>query len=151
MLLSLLSVTSLLSTAYLVHRQPPAVTGIPPLDAWARPPTPHPTRVPSQLSLAEDEAFAARNAGRRQRRSSFSYEERNSPLELYLPYLNLGLGAVLVMMGWVTGQKGGYAGWAGISYLPLLIYAAVLISKVVMASVDPEKELSALKYEYRGA
>lgn len=35
--------------------------------------------------------------------------------------------------------------------LPTLIYAAVLIAKVVMAGVDPERELNELRYEFKGA
>ena len=33
-------------------------------------------------------------------------------------------------------------------YLPLVVYAIILVSKMVMGSVDPEKELSSLKYVY---
>lgn len=70
---------------------------------------------------------------------------------MYLPYLNLGLGVVLALMGWVIGRMGEKAAWTGMGYLPLLVYVVILISKMVMGSVDPEKELTALRYDYKGA
>ncbi|PCD44927.1 hypothetical protein AU210_000376 [Fusarium oxysporum f. sp. radicis-cucumerinum] len=125
-LLALLSLTSLFSTAYLLHHQPPASSGIPFLDSWAKPKTPRPTRPPS-LST------------------------RESPLETYLPYLNLGLGLVLILMAWAIGRTKSEAVWPGMGYLPLVVYGIILVSKMVMGSVDPEKELSSLKYDYKGA
>ncbi|KAH7133318.1 hypothetical protein B0J13DRAFT_610405 [Dactylonectria estremocensis] len=155
-LLALLSLTSLLSTAYLLHHLPPAASGIAVLDAWARVKTPRPTRAPSQVHDDDDDdddegvAYAPRGR-RRKRRTSFSFVERSSPLQIYLPYLNLGLGVMLVLMSWVVGRAGNTAVWTGMGYLPLLVYLVVLVSKVVMSSVDPEKELTALKYDFKGA
>lgn len=165
-LLALLSLTSLFSTAYLLHHQPPTSSGIPFLDDWARPKTPRPTRPPS-LSTRESsgvfdddddnedeeedyEPYVPRGRPR-QRRSSFSYVERRSPLETYLPYLNLGLGVILILMAWATGRVKSEAVWPGMGYLPLVVYGIILVSKMVMGSVDPEKELSSLKYDYKGA
>lgn len=156
-LLSLLSLTSLLSTAYLLHHQTPHESGIAFLDRWAKPKTPRPTRPPSEGSFSDDDdetevatAYAPRSQPRA-RRSSFSFEPRKSPLEMYLPYLNLGLGVVLILMAWAVGRVDGKAVWTGMGYLPLLIYGVVLTAKMVMGSVDPEKELTALRYEYKGA
>ncbi|KAK7423916.1 hypothetical protein QQX98_000788 [Neonectria punicea] len=152
-LLALLSLTSLLSTAYLLHDQPPTTSGIAFLDAWARPKTPRPTRPPSVVDDDNDDdsvSYVPR-VRQRARRSSFSYVDRGSPLQIYLPYLNLGLGVMLVLMSWVVGRAGNKAVWTGMGYLPLGVYSVVLIAKVVMSSVDPEKELTALKYEYKGA
>lgn len=58
---------------------------------------------------------------------------------------------MLVLMSWVVGRAENTAVWTGMGYLPLFVYLVVLLSKVVMSSVDPEKELTALKYEYKGA
>ncbi|KAF4977707.1 hypothetical protein FZEAL_5801 [Fusarium zealandicum] len=162
-LLALLSITSLSSTAYLLHHQPPATSGIPFLDNWARPKTPRPTRPPS-LSTQDssgavddeddddvDEIEYIPRGRPRQRRSSFSYIERRSPLEMYLPYLNLGLGIILILMTWAVGRARSEAVWPGMGYLPLVVYVVVLLAKTVMGSVDPEKELTALKYDYKGA
>jgi hypothetical protein len=163
-LLALLSLTSLFSTAYLLHHQPPTSSGIPFLDDWARPKTPQPTRPPS-LSTRESsgvfgddddedeedyEPYVPRGRPR-QRRSSFSYVERRSPLEIYLPYLNLGLGVILILMAWAIGRVKSEAVWPGMGCLPLVVYGIILVSKMVMGSVDPEKELSSLKYDYKGA
>ncbi|KAF5672434.1 hypothetical protein FHETE_3737 [Fusarium heterosporum] len=164
-LFALLSLTSLFSTAYLLHHQPPNSSGIPFLDNWARPKTPRPTR-PSSLSTressgvfddddddedeVEDVPYVPRGRPR-QRRTSFSYIERRSPLEIYLPYLNFGLGIILILMAWAIGRVKGEAVWPGMGYLPLVVYGIVLVSKMVMGSVDPEKELSSLKYDYKGA
>ncbi|KND94164.1 hypothetical protein TOPH_00862 [Tolypocladium ophioglossoides CBS 100239] len=142
-LLALLALTSLLATAYLLRHLPPTLTGIAPLDAWSR---------------RDDVAAARRNAGvwlrqrqRRHRQGAPALDDGRSPLDLYLPYLNVGLAAVLVLLGTATDRATGSFGWVGIGNLPAIVYAVVLASKVVMGSVDPEKELSALKYQYRGA
>ncbi|KAM5343062.1 hypothetical protein ACJ41O_014028 [Fusarium nematophilum] len=167
-LLALLSLTSLCSTAYLLHHQAPATSGITFIDKWARPKTPRPTRPPSLSTRGASSGLAGDNdddyddevdydtvyvpRGRqRRRRSSFSYVERRSPLEMYLPYLNLGLGVILILMAWVVGKTRSEAVWPGMGYLPLVVYGVVLLAKMVMGSVDPEKELSALKYDYKGA
>jgi hypothetical protein len=138
-LLALLSLTSLFSTAYLLHHQPPTSSGIPFLDNWARPKTPRPTRPPS-LSTRDSsgvfdddddegeeedyEPYVPRGRPR-QRRSSFSYVERRSPLEIYLPYLNLGLGVILILMAWAIGRVKSEAVWPGMGYLPLVVYGII--------------------------
>lgn len=131
-LLALLAITSLSATAFLLHRLPPHVTGFAFLDAWTQgrggPPGRHaraalPARPPTHAS----------------------------PLEAHLPYLNAALAAVLVLMGMLTGRATGSFGWVGVGNLPAIVYSVVLAAKLVMASVDPERELSALKYDYKGA
>ncbi|GAB0136389.1 hypothetical protein EsDP_00004690 [Epichloe bromicola] len=128
------SLTSLLSTAYLLHSLPPGVTGIAPLDARTG------------------------ASGRRPQRG-FPNRHRDrdkSPLETYLPYLNAGLVLILALTGLATGRgapgsgSGSFA-WIATGNLPGVVYAIVLLAKVVMGGVDPERELSALKYGYRGA
>ncbi|KAH6885788.1 hypothetical protein B0T10DRAFT_84610 [Thelonectria olida] len=152
-LLALLSLTSLASTAYLLHHQSPTESGIAWLDAWARVETPKPTRASSLAADDDDEGdyVIPRARHRRERRSSFSFVERKSPLEIYLPYLNLGLGIMLILMTWAVGHSGKAVIWTGMGFLPLVVYGVVLLSKIVMSGVDPEKELSALKYDFKGA
>lgn len=157
---SLLSLTSLGSTAYLLHTQPPGTTGIPFLDAWSRPRTP---RVSPSSSLSSSTSSVSGASSqyqpiqtpvqRRPRRSSFSFvENHKSPLELYLPYLNLGLCAMLVLAGFLMKSNERQTfGHVGLGNLPAIVYVVILIAKVVMGSVDPEKELGALKYDYKGA
>lgn len=161
-LIGVLGLSSLFSTVYLLSTLPPIDTGIPVLDKWAR------SRPGS--SSAEDEGSSAVAPGssstrdgftrrasdgsrRRQRTSSFSFTEQKSPLELYLPYLNLGLCGVLVLYGLLVrgGSEGHRFGWLGLGNIPAIVYSVVIISKMVMASVDPERELGGLRYEYKGA
>ncbi|EFQ33419.1 hypothetical protein CGRA01v4_00859 [Colletotrichum graminicola] len=162
-LTSLLSITSLLSTAFLLHTQPPDVTGIALLDAWSHPKTPRGSPSSSLASSTSSISGASssssssyqpvRTPGRtRRRRSSFSLvKDQKSPLETYLPYLNLGLCAVLVLTGFVTRSGERHAlGQVGLGNLPAIVYVVTLIAKVVMGSVDPEKELAALKYDLKG-
>lgn len=100
-----------------------------------------------------------------------TYDMSRSPLERYLPLLNIGLCAILVLSGVYATTRGGTGdssddnktggsssnhhsaqfGWLGLGNLPAIVYAVVLLAKVLMASVDPESDLGALKYGYKGA
>ncbi|KAJ1338004.1 hypothetical protein MN608_00862 [Microdochium nivale] len=102
--------------------------------------------------------IAARRKRRRSSASSFAvwFPSQKTPLELYLPYLNAGLSIALVLMSAArsfSSSKGSSLSWGdfGLGNLPAIVYAVVLLAKVVMGSVDPEKELSALRYQYMGA
>lgn len=102
---------------------------------------------------------------RRRRASSFSVAPQKSPLERHLPLLNVGLCAVLVLYGLLVQRRGGgtsehydhnedhrqHFGWLGLGNLPAIVYAVVIVAKLLMANVDPERELTALKYDYKGA
>ncbi|KAI1460765.1 hypothetical protein F4805DRAFT_415323 [Annulohypoxylon moriforme] len=145
---ALLSLTSLASTAWTLWIQRPGVTGIRALDAWAG-----------------GNADASVSANRLRKRNDddgrsdiasspfWAEEHRDSPLARYLPYLNISLCAVLVLAGMLSksGASQGYWGHVGLNNLPAIVYGVVLIAKMVMGSVDPERELSALRYEYKGA
>lgn len=75
-----------------------------------------------------------------------------SPLEVWLPWLNLGLATVIMILGAVSGSAArGPLGWIGLGNFPGLIFGVVVLAKMVMGSVDPEAELSGLRYEYKGA
>jgi hypothetical protein len=125
--LSLLSISSLLSTAYLLYILPPGRTFIPLLDNLNAPAARSPSR-----SVHE-----ARDDG------------GQGPIERYLPSLNLVLSAVLGVLGLVS--RGKELAWWGFGWLPAAVYAVVLLAKVVMGSVDPEAELGSLRYEFKGA
>ncbi|OAA41334.1 hypothetical protein NOR_05412 [Metarhizium rileyi] len=130
--MAVLALTSLLSTAYILYTLPPAETGIAPLDAWVR----------------SDNIPAAREAIRRLKRG---VAPDKSPLELYLPYLNCVLVGVLMLMGLVVGRGNDGFSWAAMGNLPAVVYAVVLLTKVIMGGVDPERELLGLKYGFKGA
>ena len=123
-MLALLSITSLLSTAFLLHRLSHTDTGIALLD---------------------------RSKRDKNRQQQLGLDVGSSPLDKYLPYLNLALVMLLVLMGLVTKSDSASFGWIGMGNLPAVVYGAVIVSKLVMASVDPESELSTLKYQYKGA
>ncbi|KAI1855150.1 hypothetical protein JX266_000015 [Neoarthrinium moseri] len=159
---AVLALTSLASTAGLLWGRPAGTTGIGPLDRWA-------AGAPgAEDTLHGDHGARAASTRRRSRRDSFSLPQAvpladgHGPLGTWLPYLNLGLCALLVLMGLLgagtAAGRGAAAGavprsWGhvGLPYLPAVIYAVVLLANVVMGGVDPERELSGLKYEYKGA
>jgi hypothetical protein len=123
-LLSILSITSLASTAFLLHTLPPAKTSIPFLDSWSSP----------SKSSAEQTALHG--------------HQHDGPIAKYLPLLNVGLGIMLALLGLVSR---GNDLWWGFAWLPGVVYGAVLLAKLVMAGVDPERELGGLRYEFKGA
>jgi hypothetical protein len=129
-LLSLLSITSLLSTAYLLYILPPGRTAISFLDAFNSPPA------------TKDQAS--------KQYLSQKFEVGEGPIKQYLPCLNLGLCGVLVLLGMLVRRKTEELWW-GFGWLPAGIYGVVLLAKYVMGSVDPEGELGSLKYGFKGA
>ncbi|KHN98306.1 uncharacterized protein MAM_04067 [Metarhizium album ARSEF 1941] len=133
-LLAILSLTSLLSTCYTLYKLPPSETGIAPLDAW----------------IQRADVPAASETVRRLKRAAAADK---SPLEVYLPYLNCVLASLLVVMGLVAGRGQGDASfaWIGMGNLPAIVYGAVLAAKVVMGGVNPERELTSLRYALKGA
>jgi len=74
----------------------------------------------------------------------------DGPIKQYLPYLNLGLGIVLVGLGMVVSRKDEGLWWR-FGWLPLAVSSVVLLAKWVMGSVDPEGELGRLRYGFKGA
>ncbi|KAK4061283.1 hypothetical protein Trihar35433_9610 [Trichoderma harzianum] len=137
--------TSLLATAFLLYKLPPTETGIGVIDAWAGGSRADPsTRFQLRSSLRGIDAGRG-VLGR-------APVEMRSPLERTLPYLNLGLVVLLILMGLVRGdERGGGFGWVSMGNVPGLVYSIAITAKIVMAGVDPEKELTGLKYGYKGA
>ncbi len=150
---SLLGLSSLASTAYLVHALPPMRTGLAPLDRWAR------SSGGGSGSQDDDDDDDGKggddgdnnsNAGRPPTWSVVPPAYRG-PLESHLPTLNAALCVLLAVLEWVSGSGRGRAVVVGLGYLPALVYGVVLAAKVVMAGVDPERELGGLRYEFKGA
>ncbi|KAL2109421.1 hypothetical protein VUR80DRAFT_2479 [Thermomyces stellatus] len=115
-----LSLSCLFVTAYLAYTLPPEETGLAFLDE-------------------------RRTRSRDERRNPFDLG--SSPAQKYLPYLNLGLATVILLLSLVRGG-GAFAILQGC--LPALVYGVVVAAKGVMAGVDPS-ELRRLKYDYKGA
>jgi hypothetical protein len=150
-----LALSSLASTAYLLHRLPPGETGIAPLDAWLTAASSESPAVSGGSAIDDGFGFGPRGQARRRRASSFSLSLHRSPLEMWLPYLNLGLGVLVLLMRLLSfkaqDEMDGWLGRMGLGNLPLVVYLVILVAKVVMASVDPERELEVLKYDHKGA
>ncbi|PHH64020.1 hypothetical protein CDD81_5125 [Ophiocordyceps australis] len=123
---SILALSSLAATAYLLVRLPPTRTGLRHLDD-----------------------FAARDKAARSRIPS-NYPPLG-PLDTYLPYLNLLLSGLIVLMSITSISASGEWYFVVLASLPASIYAVTIAAKVTMAQVDPDKELSPLQYQYRGA
>lgn len=125
---ALLALTSLASTAWMLYALPPGVTGVVALDRWSGAGSQQQQRKQQPLSLPK------------------------SPLEAYLPYLNAGLCLVLMATGLLSpAHAPQHWGHVGLGNLPAVVYVVVLAAKMTMGSIDPEEELSALKYDYKGA
>ncbi|KAL6901358.1 hypothetical protein GGI43DRAFT_404725 [Trichoderma evansii] len=145
-------ITSLLATAFLLYRLPPAQTGIPIIDSWASGGTGSAGGRGTSGSSA-----ASLVSGLRSRNSlggllGRGVMDTRTPLEKTLPYLNLGLVSLLVLMGLVRGdERGGGFGWVSMGNIPGLVYSVVITAKIVMAGVDPERDLGGLRYGYKGA
>jgi hypothetical protein len=127
-LLSILSITSLLSTAYLLYALSPGQTAISYIDALN---TSSPKDKPASRQFSQNLGLD------------------DGPIKQYLPYLNLGLCVVLVLLGMVVSKK--IDMWWGFGWLPAGVYAVVLLAKWMMGSVDPEGELGGLRYGFKGA
>lgn len=153
---ALLSLTSLSATAWTLWSLPAGVTGIKVLDAWVAGGDSGNNKGAKEAKRRREEED---DSNRDIRTAPFWTEEhRRSPLEKYLPYLNAGLCGILVLAGFIPKAVGSQDGrwdqrWGhvALSNLPAIVYGVVLAAKVVMGGVDPERELSALRYEYKGA
>ncbi|KAK4162283.1 hypothetical protein QBC43DRAFT_322185 [Cladorrhinum sp. PSN259] len=115
---TLISLSSLVATTYLIHTLPPEKTGIPVLDSSS---------------------------------SSIPVLDVKGPLERYLPFLNLGLVVLAGLNGLLEQRVKGTHNGVLLGVLPGVVYGVVVGAKVMMASVDPERELKGLKYRYKGA
>ncbi|KAH6645788.1 hypothetical protein BKA67DRAFT_663674 [Truncatella angustata] len=148
---AVLGLTSLAVTTWLLWSQVPGVTGIAFLDRLA-------ASTGAEDTIHGDHGHHI-STRRRSRRESFSIPtavsvaKTKSPLEVWLPYLNLGLCGTLVLAGLFapSARRGGSWGHVGLANLPGVVYVVVLAAKMLMGGVDPEKELSGLKYDFKGA
>jgi len=143
---AILSLTSLASTAWTLYSLPPGETGIRVLDGW------------TGYTSNSDSPTSSASTHNRNAKTLWSQHRPRSPLETYLPYLNAVLCSILLLTGLLSSSSSrGSAiasqhwGHVSLAYLPAIDYVVVLVAKMLMGSVDPERELNALRYEYKGA
>ncbi|KAI1802731.1 hypothetical protein F4811DRAFT_385646 [Daldinia bambusicola] len=142
---ALLSLTSLAATAWMLWALPPGVTGIRGIDGWISRGSENASKRRSHLGMGNTSA------------PFWAESRRDSPLATYLPYLNIALCVVLILAGLVskpgasTREQPQQWGHIGLGNLPAIVYAVVVVVKIVMGGVDPERDLGALRYEYKGA
>ena len=146
-LLSLLGLTSLLATAYTLHALDTTETGLPFLDNYHHhtptTPKPKPTIIPRKK---RKDGLLGSSAG-----------TEKSPLTQHLPHLNTALALLALITGLLERFRlSDTAASAAVSpvllgALPGVVYGVVIGAKVVMAGVDPARELGGLRYGYKGA
>ncbi|KAK4455523.1 hypothetical protein QBC34DRAFT_460498 [Podospora aff. communis PSN243] len=133
-----------------------------PREGWKRRRKERRGRGSSEESTDEEERVRVRveEEERRRIRARLPIEmdmDVSSPLLQHLPVMNLVLSVVVAVAGWLNHRwlVGYYqdAVWrlAGLGNLPLVINGVVIVAKMMMAGVDPEKELNKLRYGYKGA
>ncbi|KAI0556175.1 hypothetical protein F4679DRAFT_22687 [Xylaria curta] len=158
--IAILALSSLASTAWTLWSLPPGVTGIRVLDAWVGSSKDDDGTSTTTLGGGGGLGPMGANARRRRRASAGSHsffwsQHHRSPLQQYLPFLNVALCSLLILAGFLSSSQRSAAhqhwGHVGLANLPALIYVVVLVAKMLMGSIDPERELSALRYEYKGA
>ncbi|KAL0470610.1 hypothetical protein QR685DRAFT_524078 [Neurospora intermedia] len=134
---SLLALTSLAATTFITVKLPPTKTGLSIVDSLAS----------SSTIKKKNKRLLTNQYG------AGGVLTPQSPLETWLPYLNVGLCVLVLLTGLVTGGAQGVnaVGKVYLAALPGVIYAATVAAKVVMAGVDPEGELGGLRYGYKGA
>ncbi len=137
-IVSMLGLTSLAATAHLVQQQPPTKTGIRALDTWSGADVKG--KSPAAGPLFDMASLPSL-----------------SPLLQHLPLLNLGLCVLLLLSLFLASGSGvpdsprTATPYRLLGSLPAAVYGLVIVSKVTMAGVDPERELNRLRYEYKGA
>ncbi|KAK3345080.1 hypothetical protein B0H65DRAFT_548829 [Neurospora tetraspora] len=151
-LFPLLALSSLAATTFITVKLPPTKTGLGFIDSLA---------TASASAGKDKEKGKGKGKGSRSGMmrvvptlyGAGGILQQPSPLETWLPYLNVGLCVLVLLTGLVTGgghQVGSSVGRVYLAALPGVIYAATVVAKVVMAGVDPEGELGGLRYGYKG-
>ena len=79
--------------------------------------------------------------------------EFDGPVEMYLPYLNGGLSALLVLASWSLKRRpGSQEGLWVFLLLPAIMFAMIIIARKSMAEVEAGiTQLDGMKYNYKGA
>ncbi|KAH6621006.1 hypothetical protein B0J18DRAFT_457596 [Chaetomium sp. MPI-SDFR-AT-0129] len=179
-LVPLLGLSSLAATSWMLYHLNVTETGFPFLDS-PPPPTPQGTTttaggtgsVGSGYGLIKNNKrpFSKTNKTSSSRPGILGTtthdNSSSSPLTRYLPFLNIALALLTLLSAFLqhlvrqrqqqaqnpdhTNNSSGGVNPLLLGALPGIVYAVTIGAKMVMASVDPERELSGLKYRYKGA
>ncbi|KAJ9607007.1 hypothetical protein H2200_009018 [Cladophialophora chaetospira] len=134
-LLCLLSITSLVSSAYMMYMIPLGT----PLGSLSKVLRPTPS-----AQQQRDHAFS---------RTSFLLTSDESPINQYLPYLNAFISVLLFLASWAyRSRTGAPAGFWVVLLFPGINFIMVFMTKRSMAEVQTGlSELRGMRYEYKGA
>ena len=79
--------------------------------------------------------------------------EIDGPVEMYLPYLNGGIAALLLLASWSLNRRSdGPEGLWVFLLLPTVLFAMVMVARKSMADVEAGiTQLDDMKYNYKGA
>ncbi|KAI0200640.1 hypothetical protein F4808DRAFT_158247 [Astrocystis sublimbata] len=166
--LAFLALSSLAVTAWTLWSLPPGVTGIRYLDARG---VGSSDGSNSNSNAGHGLSPLGANARRRRRASGATSDSaslfwaagrHHSPLQQYLPLLNVSICGLLLFAGFLSSSSSSSSSppspsqgrdWGGVAQagLPALIYVVVLVAKMLMGSIDPERDLGKLKYQLKGA
>ncbi|KAK5660770.1 hypothetical protein OQA88_12136 [Cercophora sp. LCS_1] len=162
-LVSLLALSSLAATGWLLWVLPATVTGIGVVDGYYQT---NGRRLSARSGSGSGMGMGmgmGLGMGRRLSGSGMGgilggegMRGARSPMVKHLPWLNVVLAVVVAVAGYlnyrmVGGYEGVVAGMAGLGYLPVVNCVVVIVAKMMMAGVDPEAELNGLRYGYKGA
>lgn len=175
-LVPLLGLSSLAATSWMLYRLNVTETGFPFLDSPPPSSTPQEGTSTKGTTTAGSGYGLIKNSRRPFAKANktssgilgTTTHDNSSPLTRYLPFLNIALALLTFLTSFLqqqlqqqqqqqaqnpnhTNNSGGGVNPLLLGALPGIVYAVVIGAKVVMASVDPERELSGLKYRYKGA
>lgn len=123
-LLSILSIPSLLSSAYILYYFPHDLTGIPFLDNLHKKGVSNTRKLPGLGDVVD-----------------------RGPLERYLAMMNAALCGLLTLGSLLLKRDSGFQGFG---LLPGAVFITILVAKYMMAQVDVD-DLQRLKYGFKGA
>ena len=134
-LLCLLGITSLSSSAYIMYMIPVG------------------TPLGSLSSLSRAASHVQRRRDHAASRTSSLLTSDESPINQYLPYLNIFISVLLLLASWACRSRGDAPeGFWLFLLLPGIIFAMVFVARRSMSEVQTGlSELRGMRYEYKGA
>jgi hypothetical protein len=134
-LLCLLGITSLVSSAYIMYMVP---VGAPPGSLSVLP-----SRTASSFQQRRDHHVS---------QPSLLLTSDESPINQYLPYLNLFISVLLLLASWAYRSRDAPEGFWLFLLLPGLIFGMVFVARRSISDIQTGLgKLRGMRYEYKGA